>query len=86
MLITYSPSKPDPHLNVVRGWQQPSKGMPGGYAISGEGSRQVPPWAIREVDRPSRNPEKLANVGGNQSQNRVGQMSGDALTIKRKHD
>jgi len=30
-------------------------------------SAEEPPRAFREVDRPNRNPEKLANVGGNQT-------------------
>jgi len=36
-----------------------------GYTISGEGFAEVPPRALREVGRLCRNPEKLANVGGN---------------------
>src|SRR6218665_438331 len=72
MLITYSPSKPDPHLNVVRGWQQPSKGMPAGAMPSvAKAHAEVPPWATREVDRPSRNLENRwrtrAATGGMES-------------------
>ena len=79
-----NPRKSDPHLTAVGGEVGVSL-----LGLCHQWRRllaEVPPRALREVDRPSRNPEKLANVGGNQSQNRVGQMSGDALTIKRKHD
>ena len=47
------------------GGEQPSKGMPGGAMPSGEKApAEEPPRALREVDRLTRNPEKLANAGG----------------------
>src|SRR6218665_3365830 len=62
-----TPSKPYPHLNVVRGWQQPSKGMlAGAMPAVAKAHAEVPSWAIPEVDRPSRNPRKwLAGPAGN---------------------
>src|ERR1700733_13179821 len=59
------PQKADPHLKAVGGWQQTSRGMPAeAMPPVVKVLAEVPPWALREVDRLSRNPEKLANVGG----------------------
>ena len=50
--------KSDPHLSVVRGWQQSSKKLPVGAMPSVvKVHTEEPPRALREVERLSRNPE-----------------------------
>src|SRR6218665_2665352 len=59
------PPKTNLHLTAVGG-EQPSRGMPGGAGPSGVKviDQRKPPRALREVERLTRNPEKLANAGG----------------------
>src|SRR6218665_423705 len=47
------------------GGEQPSRGMPAGAMPSGvKAMAEEPPRALREVERLTRNPEKLANADG----------------------
>src|SRR6218665_2402024 len=47
------------------GCEQRSKGLPGEAMLSEvKAKAEEPPIALREVDRLTRNPEKLANAGG----------------------
>ena len=52
---------------MVRGWQQPIKGMPAGaIAISGEGSRRSTTLGDMRGEQAQQEPRKwLANAGGN---------------------
>ena len=64
----------DRHAPHRGGGEQPSRGMPGGSMPSGmKALAKEPPRALREVERLTRNPEKLANAGNRCWKDTLGQ-------------